>query len=111
MCKRSSATALKLIVDNTRGPGGAEHLLNKAVRAYWRAVRACADPVARGPEDAAIAFLTPLRTRSPRGLAQKVEILERLVETERSAEQIAEFAASIASDALSMSRRYLSRAI
>lgn len=118
---------MKLIVDNTQRPAGDDRLLKKAVQAYWQAVRDSEDRGAGGkardrpcdpegdvrfnPEDAAIAFLAPLRTRSPRGLVQKVEILAKMVETERSAEQIAVFAASIADDALSLSRSYLSRAV
>lgn len=114
---------MKLIVDNTRSPSGDHHLLKKAVQAYWQAVREGGAGGTRevpperigaapfNPEDAAIAFLTPLRTRSPRGLIQKAEILEKMLETARSAEQIAQFAASIADDALSMSRSYLSRAM
>lgn len=104
MCKSSRVLPLKLIVDNTRNPARNDHLLAKAVQAYWRA---CESETPR--EDDAIEFLTPLRAGSPRGLAQKAQILENMVETRRSPEQIAGFAASIADDALNMSRSYLNR--
>jgi hypothetical protein len=107
MCD-SPRIALKLVVDNTQRADRKEFLLTKAVQAYWRARE---DGTRAQREDAAIELLTPLRAGSPRGLAQKVQILENMVETQRSAEQIAEFAASIADDALTMSRTYLSRAM
>lgn len=108
MCKRARVTTLKLVVNNPQYESRREYLLNKAVQAYWRGQD-------RGSgvnyKDAALEFLTPLRAGSPQGLAQKVQILEDMVETERSAAEIAQFAASIADDALSMSRSYLNRAI
>ena len=98
---------MKLVVNNALGGDRTDRLLAKAARAYWRARES--DMRAKR-EEAAIEFLVPMRSRSPRGLAQKVEILENMVETQRSPEQIAVFAASIADDALSMSRNYLRRA-
>ena len=107
MSKCNESVALRLVVDNSPGGDRKDHLLAKAVQAYWQA-RESDTRLKR--EEAAIEFLVPMRSRSPRGLAQKVEILEIMVETQRSPEQIAVFAASIADDALSMSRNYLRRA-
>jgi hypothetical protein len=108
MCNRPRVTALKLIVDNSQKTERREHLLARAVQAYWQAGESNLHPKRK---DAAIDFLVPLRTNCPRGLAQKAQILEDMVETRRSSEKIAEFAASIADDALSVSRTYLSRAL
>jgi len=107
MSKLNESVALQLVVDNSPGGDRKDYLLAKAVQAYWRARES--DMRAKH-EEAAIEFMVPMRSRSPRGLAQKVEILENMVETHRSPEQIAVFAASIADDALTMSRSYLRRA-
>jgi hypothetical protein len=107
MCERSCVPNLKLIVNNSREIDRGEYLLGKAVQAYWQA---CESGMYAQREAAAIEFLLPLRARSPRGLVQKVQILESMIATQRPAETIAEFAASVASDALTMSRNYLSRA-
>jgi hypothetical protein len=107
MSSSRDAVALKLVINNSSREDRREYLLAKAAQAYWQA-RDTDMRLKR--EDAAIEFLVPLRTRSPKGLAQKVQILENMVETQRSAAQIAVLAASIADDALSMSRNYLSRA-
>jgi hypothetical protein len=107
MSNRNDSVALKLVIDNSPGGDRKDFLLAKAVQAYWQARET---DMRLKREEAAIEFLVPMRSRSPRGLVQKVQILENMVETQRSPAQIAVFAASIADDALSMSRNYLSRA-
>ena len=125
MCKRNRASVLKLIVDNSRKSPPDERSIEDSIEKYWQAVYDLdrltgkhaspnATPVPDvdtilDREDAALRSLMPLRTCSPRYLAQKVDILEKMAATERSPEQLAEFAASIASDALAMSRNYLER--
>ena len=106
MCSSSRVPVLKLVIDNTKTSPANDRLLAKAVNAYWRACETEAPQA-----DHAIEFLGPIKAGSPRGLAQKAQILENMVETCRSPEQIAGFAACLADDALNVSRLYLARMI
>lgn len=125
MFKRNRVSVLKLIVDNSNKQQTNDRVLEDSIEKYWQAVHDLDQLTGKNAsqraipavdvdtildrEEAALRSLMPLQTCSPRYLAQKVGILEKMAATNRSPEQLAEFAASIAGDALSMSRNYLER--